>query len=290
MKSSLKLFARWWLYSHLFIGFCAAAMTWLSFYLLGIPVAFNTPEILLAGSGATIVYILHRHLGMMRFEEMKLPGRYRHILHLWPTTIAVFLLACIGLIYSLWMLPRKDLFLLSMPFILTLGYLVPLYNSKRFRDIPFLKIILVALVWTWVTLIFPLMRYEMVPGSWVIPLMIVERALFIFAITIPFDIRDMEQDLLSRTKTIPSTFHIKSSKLMAGIALCVALIIDAVLAGYYGFYTPGSLMGFLLTYVLSLFLIFNSSPDKPDWYYTGLVDGTMLLLPLAIFLGDKLIR
>jgi len=280
----------WLLYSHLFIGICAASITWLTYHLLDLPVSGAPPEVVLAGSGAIIVYILHRHLGMMRLIDVKLPNRYRQMLYIWPTTVGLFILSCLGLLYAFWQIPTKDWATLFIPFILTLGYLLPLFNGKRMRDLPFIKIALVAIVWAWVSVVLPIVRYEIVLLSPKIALVVTERALFIFAITIPFDIRDVAQDIQAGTKTIPSTMRLESSKLLAGIALFIALFIDIVLMSYYHLYSIGVFAGFLFTYVLSLGLIMKTRPDLPDIYFTGLMDGTMLVLVASVLLFERLLQ
>ncbi len=284
MKKALQVFAQWLLYSHLYIGLCAAALTALTFYLLHIPYSFFSPEIVLGGSGATMVYILHRQIGMMRLEDVQLPDRYRKILHLSHTTMALFFLSGLGLLYAFYSVPATEWHTLILPFFLTLGYLLPIFRGKRVRDFPFIKIALVAIVWSWISVILPALRYEMAHSFEIISLMIIERALFIFGITIPFDIRDIEQDRKSGTKTIPSSIRLRTSKLIAGVSILVALAIDLVLTSYFHLYTTPIFVGFLFTYVLSLTLIAYSRPDLPDWYFTGLVDGLMLVLPISIFM------
>src|SRR5690606_9612993 len=75
------------------------------------------------------------------------------------------------------------------------------------RNIPGLKLFLIAIVWALSCVLLPILELEtsILAGTTVNDtiLLITKRLLFIAAITVPFDIRDMYQDRNSDLKTIP---------------------------------------------------------------------------------------
>ena len=78
------------------------------------------------------------------------------------------------------------------------------------RTIPYIKIYLIALVWCLSTVLLTATENNLVISIDVI-LSLISRFLFIVAITIPFDIRDIKFDALT-LKTIPMLFGVEMSK------------------------------------------------------------------------------
>ena len=66
----------------------------------------------------------------------------------------------------------------------------------------------------------------------------------------------------------------------------LALLSSIVL--WYGTatYNLGQLLGLLLSYGIAFGLVYQAHSERPDYYFTGLLDGTMLLqFSLFYFLG-----
>jgi 4-hydroxybenzoate polyprenyltransferase len=112
-----------------------------------------------------------------------------------------------------------------------------------------------------------------------------ERAFFIFAITIPFDIRDLALDQGAKVDTLPGIWGIKSAKKIALTALLLMLFF-VIYNAVQGTYTMGNTLALLLSVAISAVLILGSNPQRHDYYYTGLLDGTMIMQALlVVFLG-----
>ena len=111
--------------------------------------------------------------------------------------------------------------------------------------------------------------------------MILERGLFIFAITLPFDIRDLNVDNHGDVKTIPAVIGIeKTKKLGYGIlVLCLAL---ALCNHYLGLYDLKILIGLSISYLTSAWLVSFSSTERHDYFYSALMDGTMIIQFLIV--------
>ena len=162
------------------------------------------------------------------------------------------------------------------PVILAILYILPLKNGRSLRQVPFLKIFIIATTWVWVTAILPLQitetNFQLSHIS-----ILAHRFLFIFAITIPFDIRDIYTDKQSDLKTLPSYYGVKNSKRWAlGILLLsFAFLFFPII---WESMPIQLIIGYLAIGITSAVLIAKSDPEKPDWYFGYFLDGSMLVL------------
>ena len=164
-------------------------------------------------------------------------------------------------------------------------YGLPIYKSGshlfRLRDLPGLKIFLIAFVWAYVTEGLP----ALINGEPLYFLALFERFLFIFAITIPFDIRDVNYDA-SYLATIPQYFGINTAKWMALFAL---LSSELILVYRFFFNNDLNLIGALsiyLTYEFSFLLIYRCHLYSKERYFTVGVEGMSILMG-ALFLFSQ---
>jgi 4-hydroxybenzoate polyprenyltransferase len=171
----------------------------------------------------------------------------------------------------------KDILLNVWLFILTIlvsiFYVVPFFG-KRLREIPFLKTFLIAVVWVCVLFYIPWLnegrKTEVVQNE-------LTAFFFLFAaLTIPFDIRDMEQDRIEH-KTLPLLFGITVSKIVSLVFLVVFYLIIANINQNIG---KNVLLG-SITLLASLFVRFTNS--KRSIYFFAILDGTMVLIGLVYF-------
>ena len=113
--------------------------------------------------------------------------------------------------------------------------------------------------------------------------MLVERFLFVFAITIPFDIRDMQADTRQRLKTIPLLIGKKNSMIVANTALILFLAVCVL--HYNSFALIWLNCAFSLSAVSTLFFMNNKRLQATQYYHYGILDGTMLLQGLFVLAG-----
>jgi len=116
--------------------------------------------------------------------------------------------------------------------------------------------------------------------------MCLERSLFVFAITIPFDIRDLKVDQHIQVKTIPFLLGIPKSKQLAGFLLLFAFLL-AFLLHLLHIYDRPILLALSLSYLSTYFLITYSDKTEQDYFFTGLMDGTMIIQFLLVFILNK---
>ncbi len=270
------------LYSNFWIALAALAMTLQTqLFLLG--KLQYSPYWIFVFSGSLFLYALHRIVGLEKAKPFQESGRYQVIVT-FKHHIQIY--AALSILVSgffFFLLPWSVQLSLFLPALLSLAYVVPvLKGKKRLRDVHFVKVFLIAIVWTWLTVFLPALELGLEQQLSTI-LMCMERVCFVFAITIPFDIRDLEIDQFNKVKTIPSRYGIKKSKAIALFLLAMALGF-----AYLNLYTLGisalQFLAYLLSSLVAAFLIIKSTGERHDYYYTGLLDGTMILQAFLVFL------
>lgn len=176
----------------------------------------NAPVVLFVFCASVLAYNFIRHVEMDR--------TYPFLAH-WTRSssrplLALNILMLVGIIYASLQLELSDLLLVFPFFLLTLFYVYPGSKSfKGLRSLPGLKLFVIALVWSGVTVLFPLSASD-IPlhqGEW---LVFLQRFLLILAITIPFDLRDLQLDE-EELATLPQTLGVVASKWVAIFALIV---------------------------------------------------------------------
>tara|TARA_B000000477_G_scaffold106543_1_gene97652 strand:- start:7 stop:864 length:858 start_codon:yes stop_codon:yes gene_type:complete len=167
-------------------------------------------------------------------------------------------------------------------------YGLPIYKNGshlfRLRDVPGLKIFLIAFVWAYVTEGLP----ALINGEPLYFLALFERFLFIFAITIPFDIRDLNYDA-SHLATIPQYFGINTAKWMALLA-----IFSSELILFYRFFFNNdlNLIGALTIYIayeFSFLLSYRCHLYSKERYFTVGVEGMSILMGALFFFSQRCI-
>lgn len=212
----------------------------------------------------------------LEIERFSVISKFRH--HI----IFYAILASFGVIYFFFRLRWPVQMAIVLPAILSLGYVLPFFgNKRRLRDFDQIKIYLIAGVWAFVTVILPLIDFGFSVSPSVV-LMIFERAIFIFAITLPFDIRDLQVDDHGKVKTIPATIGIEKTKQLA-YASCAFALSLAVVNYYLNFYDLKILIGLGISYLSSAWLIAYSDTERHDYFYSGTMDGTLILQFLLVW-------
>ena len=156
-------------------------------------------------------------------------------------------------------------------------------NLFRLRDVPGLKIFLIAFVWSYVTEGLP----ALINDEPVYYLALLERFLFVFAITIPFDIRDVNYDA-SHLATIPQYFGVNSAKWMALIA-----IFSSELILFYRFFFIDDLnligaIAIYITYEFSFLLIYRCHLYSKERYFTICVEGMSILMGALFYFSQRI--
>ena len=143
------------------------------------------------------------------------------------------------------------------------------------RELPYLKIHLIALTWTGVIIAFPILNEGLDTESAAV---LFAHYCYVLAVTIPFDIRDLKFDKKEHN-TIPQTTGIKPSKALSLILLTLFTLLMVSIENrlkinvlFYG--------GVLVQMILVIFM----NEKRSDIYCAGLIDGAIALVGLSYFL------
>ena len=211
---------------------------------------------------------LSANRSLVRFKELK-----------WMTILSF--LALIPITYAL------DLYKISYLGIfglISLFYATKLNWTKKkktdLRSIPYIKIYLIALVWVGVSVAFPMyyLEYSMSKNEYLLCVMFFT---YFIGITIPIDIRDIKYDS-PKMKTIPIIVGVQTARILAVVLLVFS--IGSAIYLYKNAFLDFELMLLAISiFAISLFLGYNSNGERSNHYYSGLIDGTIVLFTLAYF-------
>lgn len=259
---------------------CAAAMT-LQTQLVLIGDSRWTPLVGLVFFSTLFLYAIHRIVGLSKVKDFLDMERFATIAKFKGHIFLYAVVAGIGGLYCFWKIDTLLKILLFVPALISLGYVLPIFGkNRRLRDFNHIKIFLIAIVWAWITVVMvgvEAQGWQMSLQSKSIWILALERTLFIFAITLPFDIRDLEVDAQNGVRTIPAQIGAKNAKKLAYFLLLVASLLATFLYAT-AIYSWAIFCATLLSYLLSGCIIAFSDKTEEDYFFTGLVDGTMLLL------------
>jgi len=275
---------------------CAACITALTFELTG-DVESQFPFILLIGVCTSALYSAHRVIGLQKlkhitsFERYTVIRRYKH--HIWVYCF-MWVAASIWLLLPFLSLPPDASIFFSHPwatiqqsggleFILWLipgvvigaAYVLPILpKRRRLRDLGWTKVILIGWSWAWLTAFLPAYYFD--HESLLVSIILgVERMLFIIAITIPFDIRDVLIDESVSLNTMPLLFGMKKT-LRTGYILCFVIMI---LAGAMTFYFHDAAYGITMSIIslATIVILKISHKMTDDYFFSGVTDGLMIV-------------
>ena len=167
----------------------------------------------------------------------------------------------------------------SLIYLLIMGLISFFYVFKighyNLRDLPLLKILLIGLVWAGSCFAIPYFELD-VSSTFNMFYLSIAGALYIIAITIPFDIRDVEVD--EKTKyTIPQIFGPKVSRIIALVFLATScyLFYESKVAINLGFWIGISITGILIAF---------STKNRKELFFSFGVDGLLIILGLTTYL------
>ncbi|MCH2042523.1 MAG: UbiA family prenyltransferase [Saprospiraceae bacterium] len=231
------------------------------------------------------IYATHRLVSLCKVDK-KLKVERFHIIGTYRRHILIYtLVGALGSAITFWFLTWTTQLLLILPALLSLAYVLPFLGGKRrrLRDVNFIKIFLIAITWAYVTVVLVLTEHE-ISWNYQTCLVLVERFLFIFAITLPFDLRDWKIDQAAGVLTLPVYLGEKGTIILAQVLLTIATIIS------FWIY-PSTLWGaYLLAQAITAFLIYQAPGQKHDYYFTGFLDGTMWIRPILVILLGECLR
>lgn len=173
-------------------------------------------------------------------------------------------LLCIGIISAMYSLP-----------------VLPFRKRKRIKDFGLLKIITLSLVWTLVTVWFPVIHlHDIDKAFW---LVFFRRMIFLFVLCLAFDIRDVPVDARDGIRTLPVSIGVKNAYLL--IDLLLILFVALSVWNMFEMPEPLPLAAMIISALATYWVIDYARKHRHDMVYLLGVDGMMILQALLVALS-----
>lgn len=150
-------------------------------------------------------------------------------------------------------------------------------GTQNLRDIPYLKIHLIAVSWSIILVVFPMLFADVALNE--VFLWFLAHYFFVLGITIPFDIRDLKYDHVHQ-RTIPQVYGASRARIIAVLAI---LLFSVMLL--YLEQTLWYNMTFFAAVLMQVLLIIFMHKERGDLYCAGAIDGAIAVLGLAYFIS-----
>jgi 4-hydroxybenzoate polyprenyltransferase len=268
------------LFSNVFMSLCAVAQGLLTFYLIGSKPVYQVVGLLFTST-----------LGIYNFciliSKPKEPGKSVHKRIRWffshyRLMVTITIVSLLSLIPLFFLISISSRILLIFLAILSFCYGLPLFTvgEQKFglRNIPGLKLFMITLVWTMSCVLLPILEAQALHLASIslrdTTILIAKRFLFIAALAIPFDIRDLFEDKQLGLKTIAVAWGEKNAYLFCQVLLA-GYVVLLFLFRNTGFSTD--FWALTLSVILTGWLIFRSKWEKNEYYYFFYLDGVLIL-------------
>jgi 4-hydroxybenzoate polyprenyltransferase len=280
-------FIRLIVFSNFFVSLCVVALTYRTFLYFNL--SSSNALLILVFSATYFIYNFQRLVKMNQKEidEANIGFRMQWVYRNKQPIIFTIVLAAIAVVVSLFFIHLKTIVVLAIMGILSVVYVVKIIPFQKkwlaFRDIPYLKIFIIAFVWTLVTGWLPLVNENKVtPISLQHLLFLSKQFLFVIAITIPFDVRDMQYDIEKNIKTFPLVVGVKIT-----LVLGMLLLLGFVAISSYEFLILHTIniklwIAEIIAILVVMVLLLLSKKQQPELFYSFIIEGTSLLLAITV--------
>ena len=271
--------------SNIYISLAAVALTVGTQVQLGMHPQWH-PYLFIIFFATLFEYNLHRLITVLTNKEALKSEKHRWVNENMKAFYLLVFISVIGFGVVAFLAKQEVLVTFAPIALITVLYSIPVSaNPKhllRLREIPYLKIFMIAAIWSASTILLPIVQSSETFSQTHIFAMLSERFFFILAITIPFDIRDLEADQQQELKTIPMLLGEKNSLKLSYFFLFVFLLGSAF------HYAPEKEWMILSAMCLSgittyVFLKMDRFKRMPFYHY-GILDGTLLLQGILVII------
>ena len=208
--------------------------------------------------GTITGYNFVKYFGIAKFHHRSLTQNLK--------IIQIFSFVCFVLFcYYGFQLLLKTLIFYAGFGVLTVLYAIPFLSGvqKSLRSVSYLKVIVVAVVWSGVTVILPIYDARNEEFTTIVVLQTVQRFLLVCVLILPFDIRDMQFDEIS-LQTIPRKIGVAQTKKLGYVLLSFTLVLEFLVSPGAEFRTV-----FLVMFFVMLFSVMRAK-SKQSAYYSSL--------------------
>ena len=259
-------------------------MVFTTYLMNGLPICL-TPYTVFIATATYLLYNFHYFSSRLNFYNLKklkfsagkiILSRFESICY----TVAFLIMTG-----SIFFLPEHIFPSLIPLALIALSYSIPFIKIKdkkvRLREIPIIKTPVLALVWGISTTIVPLVEQNINISDSFVWLQVFSRSLFIFALCIPFEIRDVESDKSKNIRTLPVIYGIKTTKIVGALIVILEIITHHLM----NFISTPSLIALDISSIVALVWIMRRDKTTGVYFYKFLVDGTMLVRFILLYVA-----
>ncbi len=264
----------------IFISICAAALCYQSFLLLHLPVNHFVSGLIFFATLCSYNFywlISKYHFSNRQPLEVFLKKNLSNVI--------CFSIAAFGLLLCLLYLPGI-IPSVSIAVLLTLLYSVPLWPVKALafsRKAGFLKTMLLAFTWCYVTVLIPVMHTADVINISVY-LLFSARFFFMLMLCLIFDSRDIVIDKIHSLRSLATDVSRPALRMIMTIVFSLYLICGFFLRFYFDSHIQQ--LAFLITGLATLYIYRLSLKPQGYFFYYFLVDGLMLFSVIASYVAS----
>lgn len=276
--------------SHLVVSLAATLLAYQTL-LLTCDTNFNNPILLLLFLGTLFVYNL-AHL--IIYVPSKFNITTKNILKT-PDSIGFHVFLCLfsllAFLIEIKNASWQEFTVISLSGICALAYEMPFSKNnqriKGFRNVPFVKNIILALVWAAATAWLPLLsKMNQINESDFI-FICLKRFFFVLSLSLVFDIRDSFIDLKNQMKTIPNQYGIQVTKIFALISMLFFVIVvylhEKTITNHSSHLMNFSLPLYISALLTSIFILMLNS-NRKHVFYTLIIDGSMIFQCMLVYI------
>lgn len=188
---------------------------------------------------------------------------------------------CVSFFYN----DPRIAFYLSPLLLLSFAYFLPFI---RLRKSPWFKLFTLTIVWTMATAVVPIILIDPEPFTSFNLLHIAVRFIFLIAICLPFDIRDLEIDKADDISTVP---HLIGENKTRGLAFIFMLTYSLliIMEYYFNMFRTGIFIALMASAMINTYLVLMSSSKRSEYFFVAALDGTMILQGVLLLLSEKMV-
>ena len=262
------------LYSSVWLAGAAGAQTAATFHLWPMAGPGHWRVVALVFAATLLVYNLDAALPFKHRLPAGTSGRKAWQQQHWRALVALATGAAFAMAYFIladgWWRYLPSLLPLA---VLALLYSWPLGRWGALREVPLLKVFLIAGVWSAITVGLPtLAQHRPLAES---AGLLAQRFCLVLALAIVFDIRDLSRDRLAGTRTFPVVLGLAGARAVALVFLAASMLL--------GFERGMPLLGLGLTGGSAAAVILLADESRSDYFFALVADG-VLLVPAVFYM------
>lgn len=265
----LKRLFDFYINSSIHVALSVFSLTWIT--LLEYDIPYDETLLFFVFFASISGYNFVKYFGIAKFHHRSLAD--------WLKAIQVFSFLCfIPMCYYALQLRVNTMFFIVGLGLVTFFYAIPflpkhlfLDSKNNLRNIGGVKVYLIALVWTGVTVFLPIINNDYAINADVV-ITGIQRFVFIVVLMLPFEIRDLMYDSL-KLATIPQKIGVKQTKIIGVVLLGLFLFLEFLKAETTA---KSLLVSILISVVVSLFLL-CSKKEQGKYYSSFWVEGLPVL-------------